>query len=399
MARALTAKSIENLRPAEVRREIPDGGCRGLYFIVQASGARSWACRYRVSGKSVKLTIGSYPTMSLAEARSNATAALVALAKGIDPATEKRDAARLATEKDRDAFPVLAQQFIELHVSRHLRRNTADQYVRLLKIASEAWADRSVHSIRRRDVVHLLDLISINRPVLANRMLGLLSKFYRWLAARDVTENMPVLGVQRPTEEKRRDRVLSVDEIKRLWFACDQIGRMGDMVKLLLLTGQRRGEVGGMRWTEVGDEVWTIPGERTKNKRPHTIPLTLQAARLIERQDRIGEGVFSENPEGRSGTLSRHKHRLDELMKPDAPWVFHDLRRTCVTHLSEMGFDRDLVELIVNHVSGSRGGVAGTYNRSERMADRRAALQRWADYIDQIVTGEPASVLPFGRRS
>jgi integrase len=397
MAKSLTVKSIENLRPAEVRREIPDG--RGLYLVVQPSGVKSWAVRYRSGGKPRKLTLGTFPAISLADARRKAADALATVARGNDPAAQKRDAAIAAAEKDGDTFAALAQQFIDLHVDRHLRRNTADQYRHLLKIAGGAWADRSVHSIRRRDVVQLLDEIARDRPVSANRMLGVLSKFFRWLASRDVTENLPVLGVRRPTAEKSRDRVLSTDEIRRLWGACGQVGRMGDMVKLLLLTGQRRGEIGGMRWNEIAGDLWIIPGERTKNKRTHSVPLSLQAARLIEPQARIGEGVFSENSEGRSGTLSRYKRQIDAVMKPDAPWVFHDLRRTCVTHLSEMGFDRDLVELIVNHVSGSRGGVAGTYNRSERMADRRAALQRWADHIDQIVTGEMAAILPFGRRS
>ena len=398
MAKALSAKSIENLKPGTARREIPDG--RGLYLVVQPSGVKSWAVRYRSSGKPRKLTLGTFPAVSLAQARSQAAVALETVAKGTDPAAEKRDTAKAAETRAEDTFTALARQFTELYIDRHLRPSTAAQYVHLLQIAEEAWAGRTVHDIRRRDVVALLDRIAIDRPVLANRMLGTLSKFYRWLVARDVVENLPVLGVLRPTQEKSRDRVLSADEIKRLWLACDQIGRIGDLTKLLLLTGQRRGEVGGMRWNEVNGDLWTIPGERVKNGRVHTVPLSPQAARLIERQERIGNGVWSENREGRFGaTLARNKHRLDELMRPDAPWVFHDLRRTCVTHLSEMGFDRDLVELIVNHVSGSRGGVAGTYNRSERMADRRAALQRWADHIDQIVTGETAAVLPFGRRS
>jgi integrase len=398
VAKALSAKSIENLKPETARREIPDG--RGLYLVVQPSGVKSWAVRYRSGGKPRKLTLGTFPAISLAQARSQAAIALETVAKGADPAVEKRNTAKIAGDRAADTFTALARQFTDLYIDRHLRASTAGQYVRLLQIADEAWAGRSVHDIRRRDVVALLDRIAVDRPVLANRMLGTLSKFYRWLAARDVVENLPVLGVQRPTQEKSRDRVLSTDEIKRLWLACDQIGRIGDFTKLLLLTGQRRGEVGGMRWNEVNGDVWTIPRERVKNARVHTVPLPLQAVRLIERQARIGEGVWSENREGRFGaTLARDKHKLDELMKPDAAWVFHDLRRTCVTHLSEMGFDRDLVELIVNHVSGSRGGVAGTYNRSERMADRRAALQRWADHIDQIVTGETAAVLPFGRRS
>ena len=398
MAKALTAKSIENVKPGTTRREIPDG--RGLYLVVQPSGVKSWAVRYRSGGKPRKLTLGTFPAVSLAQARTQAAVAIETVAKGADPAAEKRDTTKAAEDRAADTFNALARQFTDLHIDRHLRPSTAGQYVHLLQIADEAWTGRSVHDIRRRDVVALLDRIAVDRPVLANRMLGVLSKFYRWLAARDVVENLPVLGVQRPTQEKSRDRVLGTDEIKRLWLACDQIGRIGDFTKLLLLTGQRRGEVGGMRWNEVNGDAWTIPGERVKNGRVHTVPLSLQAVRLIERQDRIGEGVWSENREGRFGaTLARDKRKLDELMKPDAPWVFHDLRRTCVTHLSEMGFDRDLVELIVNHVSGSRGGVAGTYNRSERMADRRAALQRWADHIDQLVTGETAAVLPFGRRS
>jgi integrase len=394
MGKPLTTKTIENARTEAVRREIADGACKGLYLLVTPTGHKSWTVRYRHAGKSRKLTLPGFP--SLADARKQASAALADVARGVDPGMAKQAAAKLEANKGRDTFAALSQAFLDRH-GRNLRSATLAQYRYALSLASEAWADKTVHDIRRRDVREFLNGIAKDTPVMANRTLGALHKFYKWLAHEDIVENNPASGLDRPGgKETPRDRVLSADEIRRLWNACDEVGPTGAFVKLLLLTGQRRGEVQGMRLSEIQGDTWLLPATRVKNKRQHTVQLSTQAMVILENIEPFnGERFFS--PSG--NVLARDKKLLDKALKPDAHWTYHDLRRTCVTGLAELGFDRDLIELIVNHVSGSRAGVAGIYNRSQKIAERRAALQRWADHIDQIVTGETAAVLPFGRRS
>ena len=403
MARGLTAKAIENAKPGPARREIPDAGCRGLYLVVQPSGARSWAVRYRFEGQSRKLTLDGFPT--LAAARKQATAALAELSNGVDPATKgkqaKATAAKAEAERGRDTFQALARQFLDLYAAKKTRENTYVHYRRMLEIAGEHWGAKSIHDIKRRDIVELLDKIAVDRPILANRTLAVLSKFFRWLAARDVVESSPCVGVERPAEEKPRDRVLSDDELRRLWLACDKIGgRIGAFVKVLLLTGQRRSEVAGLPLSEIEGDLWTLPSERTKNARVHVVPLSRQVAEIIASQPPVEKDfVFTGSKRARIGSFTRYKEKIDAIMRPDSTWVFHDLRRTCASGMSRLGVSVPVVEKVLNHAGGTFSGVVGTYNRYDHLPEKRAALQRWADHVDQIVSGEPAGkVLPFGGR-
>ena len=295
MAKALTAKTVENEKPHPKRKEIPDGGCRGLYLVVQPSGVKSYAVRYRFDGKTRKHTLG-FP--GLAEARRLATSALADVARGVDPSSEQRRSsealARAKANRDRDTFAALSKQFLDLH-GRNVREATWSQYRHALALAGSAWAGRTVHEIRRRDAVDLLDGIAADTPVMANRTQAALSKFFAWCVSRDVMEVSPMTGVRRPAEEHARDRVLSADELRRLWLACDHISpRIAALAKVLVLTGQRRSEVGGIRWDEISGDLWTIPSSRVKNRRTHTVPLSTQVMRIIDAQHGTGEGVFTE---------------------------------------------------------------------------------------------------------
>jgi integrase len=394
MARGLTAKAIENAKPGPTRREIPDAGCRGLYLVVQPSGARSWAVRYRHEGQSRKLTLPGL--LSLAAARKQATAALAELAGGVDPATKERQskasAAKANAERARDTFLALSRQFLDLYAAKKTRENTYVHYKRMLEIAGEHWGAKSIHEIRRRDIVELLDKIAVDRPVLANRTLAVLSKFFRWLAGRDVVESSPCVGVERPAEEIPRDRVLSDDELRRLWLACDQIGgRIGAFVKVLLLTGQRRSEVAGIEQSEIEGDLWTLPSERVKNARVHVVPLARQVVEIIDSQPPVEKDyVFTGSKRKRIGSFTRYKDQIDAIMKPDSPWVFHDLRRTCASGMSRLGVSVPVVEKVLNHAGGTFAGVVGTYNRYDHLPEKRAALQRWADHVEAIVNGNPA---------
>src|SRR5262249_38304770 len=258
----LTAKFIENVKPTDVRQEISDGGCRGLYYIVQPTNKRAWAVRYRFQGQTRKLTLDS--GLTLAEARQAATKALQELERGNDPAALKFDARakdeKAAADRARDTVEHLAAQFIEQHAKKHTRPASQKQALHVLNdLVPSSWKGRTVHEIERRHIRELVQEIAEDRPVMANRALAHLSKFFNWLCEQDILKASPCAGVKQPAKEQARDRVLSDDEIRALWNACEEIGYpAGPAIKLLLLTGQRRGEVFDMRRGEINGDVWTL---------------------------------------------------------------------------------------------------------------------------------------------
>jgi integrase len=396
MAKTLTAKSVENIKPGSARREIPDGGCRGLYLVVQPSGRKSWAVRYRFAGKPRKVTLDR--ALTLAAARKATTDALHELAQGRDPAAQKFEA-RASAEKDSaaraaDTVEQWAAQFIERHAKKKTRKNSWRQAVHVFDdIVVPAWRGRVVHDIQRRDIIELIESVAEDRPIMANRTLAVLSKFFNWLVDRQVIAASPCARVKRPSKEKARDRILSDDEIKALWLACDAIGEAaGACIKVLLLTGQRRSEVAGMRRGEINGDVWTLPPERTKNNKKHDVPLAAPALALIEGLPKIagGDCVFTTNGWAPLSQFDRIKHELDARMKPRAPWVLHDLRRTVASGMARLGVRLPVIEKCLNHTSGSFRGIVGVYQRHDFAAEKRDALQHWADHIDAIVRGEPA---------
>ena len=229
-----------------------------------------------------------------------------------------------------DTVERLAADFIEKYAKRRTRPNTQRQTEHVLRdIVLPAWRGRTVHDIRRRDVIALIDHVAEGRPVQANRTLAILSKFYKWMMARDVIVASPVVGVARPAKETARDRSLSDAEIKALWLACDAVGGpMAPCIKVLLLTGQRRSEVAGMRWDEVAGELWSLPPSRVKNNRPHSVPLSRQVLAIIEAVPRIGDHVFTINGATPLTGFSGFKREIDAVLALSQPFVWHDMRRT-----------------------------------------------------------------------
>ena len=249
-----------------------------------------------------------------------------------------------------------------------------------------AWRGRTIHDIKRRDVIALVEAVAEGRPILANRTLRVLSKWFSWLVGRDMIVASPCAGVERPSKEIARDRILSDDEIKRLWSACDVLDdRTAACVRLMLLLGQRRNEIAHMHWSEITGNVWTLAPARTKNNRQHTVPLPRQALEIIEALPRVGDYVL--RPLGNRGHAKR---TIDAVMKPATRWVFHDLRRTAASGMSRLGARTEAVERALNHVSGAFGGITGVYQRDDLADAKRDALQWWADHVEAVVRGEPA---------
>jgi integrase len=362
----LTPISIEKAKPAAVRREIPDGGARGLYLVIQPSGRKSWAVRYRFAGKSRKLTLPGWPP--LAEARKQAAEALLAVTRGKDPAAIELGAKVAAANRQRDTIDRLAVQYIEQYAKRHTRESSWRQTEAIFRnIVLPTWTGRPVHDIARRDVIELLEMVATDRPIQANRTKAILSRFFRWLADRDVIAASPCVGVARPSKERPRDRVLSDDELRRLWLACEALDDPAKAcIRLLILTGQRRGEIARLKWNEIDGDTLALPAERMKGRQAHVVPLSVQAATIIASMPKVGDYVF-----GPISHFDRIKRDLDARMGATPKWVVHDIRRSTASGMARLGVPVPVIEKILAHRTGSFAGVVGVYQRHSFIPGKR----------------------------
>ena len=252
---ALTDLTVKAEQPSDRRREIPDGKISGLYLIIQPSGQKSWAVRYRAAGTPRKFTLGDYPTLGLAAARKRAQEAMGDVARGMDPAGAKR-ASRAAAKAAKGVTHDLVEKVVEDFIERYARPNTRDweETARLLKKdVAPAWRGRRLSEITRADVHALLDgIVDRGAPIGANRTFAQLRKMTKWALSRGIIDKNPCDGVEKPSAENERDRVLSDDELAAIWRAGKNMGfPYGPLVQLLMLTGQRLNEVAGMRWSEI----------------------------------------------------------------------------------------------------------------------------------------------------
>ncbi len=398
MGKALTVRTLETLKPGLTRQEIPDGLVRGLFFIMQPTGVTSWACRYRLQGRTRKFTIGGYPALDLKSARDLAKDAMVSVARGVDPYETKR---ATKAPPDRDLIERVVDQFVERHAKPNTRPTTAWETERSLKKEVVArWKGRRLSSITRADVHDLLDeVVDRGSPVMANRLLATLSKLCNWGVERGIIEKSPCSGVKPPSAHTSRDRVLSDQELQRIWRACDVLGYpFGPMTKLLILTGQRRDEVAGLTWSELDLEhtMWVLPRQRAKNNVEHSIPISSPALTVLNGLPKIGvlpKFLFTTTSRTHVSGFSKAKLSFDRLLAEDGGgplphWTFHDLRRTAATGMARLGINLPVVEKVLNHTSGSFRGVVGVYNRHSFDVERRHALDSWGAYVERLVTAE-----------
>jgi integrase len=398
----LTVRSVETIRPSAERREIPDGIMPGLYLIVQPSGAKSWAVRYRHQGQPRKHTIGSFPTVDLKTARLLGGKALRAAAEGRDPGREKMQS-RAAKA---DSIDRVVEDFLERHVRRSNRPRSAQETERLLRLhVLPRWRGRTVHEITRRDVLDVLDrVVDGGAPIAANRALAAVRKLFNWCVAQDILSASPCAGVKPPTAERSRDRVLSDDELRLVWQAADQVGwPFGPLVQLLALTGQRRDEVGRMQWSEIDIEkrLWALPAGRVKNSQLHQVPLSDAALDVLKGAPQIAGSpfVFTTNGIAPSSAYSKNKRRLDALLPSDLPaWRLHDLRRTAASGMARLGINLPVIEKVLNHASGSFAGIVGVYQRHSFADEKRQALERWGAFVADMTSKDVVKLQDARRR-
>lgn len=440
MSKAFTTRSVEQFQPYKTRREIHDGGCKGLYLYVQPSGTKSWVLLLtRPNGRVGKLHLGTLDRsgkaskeapklgtpLTLAGARALAADLYRQREAGKDVIAERKtekENQRHAIEERGNSFADIARQFIDEHARPKTRRwaetarllgiDFSDSEPKTIKGGlAERWRNRSIAGITSHDIYDVVEEAKrYGTPGLSRRseeikdsrgraMGRTLSKLFGWaLQHRRVTAN-PCAGVYVPPAPKARDRVLTDHEIVQFWKATDKLNHpFSAALKLLLLTGARLREVSGMRQAELSldRQTWTVPGSRTKNGKPLLVPLPQLARDILNSVKQIAGPagfVFSTTGDTPISGFSKIKKRLDQLMLSGstkhrmeiAAWRLHDLRRSTATGMANLGIAPHIVEAVLNHVSGAKASVAGTYNRAAYEPEKRIALERWAAHLEALI--------------
>jgi integrase len=397
MTRQITDLGVKNLRPKAQRYEKP-AGHPGLYIVVQPSGVKSFALRYRFAGKTRKLTLSG--GLSLAAARKAAADALFEVEQGRDPAVarvQQKQAQRLA---DADTFAAVAEEYFRREGrglrSVKRRRQTID------RLALPVIGNRPIGAIKRSEIVRLLDQVEENNgPSMADDVLAFVRKIMNWHATRSDDFRSPVVrGMARSKpKERARIRILSDDELRRvLTTAAGQQGAFPALIQFLLFTACRRDEARAMTWAELEGSDWVLPAARNKTKLDLIRPLSDAALDILSRVPRIDGGAFVFSNTGRrpfSG-LSRAKAKFDKLANVYG-WTLHDLRRTARSLMSRAGVNSDHAERCLGHVIG---GVRGVYDRHEYYAEKQQAYAALAAQIDRIVNPvDNVAEMPAARKS
>ena len=384
----LTDRALSKLNPGEHA----DGKIPGLVFRVRPRGGKSWAYRYRINGRLRRLTLGAYPALRLADARTAARTARKAVSLGRDPAAEKREA------READTFGELASRYIDQWAKPRKKTWKEDQR-KLNRHVLPQWRHVPASGITRRDARELLERVAEGAPVGVNRVRSLLSKIFNFGIQVDVIEHNPITGTLR-NPERARERVLTEDEIRTFWKATavkteDDEGMSAAMAarfRVQLVTAQRGGEVQAMRWDEVDLDaaVWTIPAEKAKNGLTHRVPLSALALELLDFAKPREDGYVL------VGALGKRQRREALRTIPIDDFRPHDTRRTAASYMASIGVPRVVIGKILNHVERD---ITAVYDRHGYDREKAEALARWADELGRIVAGKAkrAEVVEFRR--
>ena len=395
----LTSRFIETVR-VNTRTDYWDDVVKGLVLRVSPTGIKSWTVVYtrEADGEKRRVTLGKFPTLSLEKARRKALDAVAAVSDGHDPAGDKRARREAMTVAD------LASLYVERYAKRNKKSWAEDERVLRVDVLPLIGAMK-IAAVKRRDVLDIIDAkAEAGKLTQSTHVLAVVRKMFGWAVDEDYLELSPASGVKPRAKPVRRDRVLSAVEVRAIWNALPEAAIRpvtADAFRLLFLTGQRSGEVCGMRRGEVDLEraIWTIPGERTKNALTHVVPLSDAALAIVERalaraDDEWDAPLFTRTGEPIESNAIAHAARL-KLQVLDDRWTPHDIRRTVATMMAEIGILPHVIESVLNHISGFRSGVAGVYNRNQYEPEKRRALDLWAARLDEIVTKKPAKIVPL----
>jgi len=436
----LTDIIVRNLAPpAKGVIQVQDIRTPGFGVRVTAGGAKSFFYRSWSNGAARRFSLGRYPAVKLAHARKLAEEAnhyarakrlapIIALTAtpSVPPSTPNPP----PTEPSQTSllFPEALSQYLDLHCKLHNRPSTIAEKTRILRANFEQpWRKTPIAEITKADVLKIIDgIVRRGSPRAATYALDALKALFNWCVDRDYIQGSPCARLKDPSPSNSRDRVLKPKEIRALWSSSLKEGfPFGTITQLALLTAQRLGEVSGMTWDELDFEknLWNLPGRRTKNGRPHVVPLSPFAVSILKEIKRI-ETVSA--PEARASAMivpSRFHANLTAIRSPFVfparnnplkpvsncskgksriadrtdivDWRLHDLRRTATTMMGQLGVTREIQKLILNHV---RGSVTDIYDRYEYIKERREALERWASCLESIIASDiaPATLLASG---
>jgi integrase len=385
--RKLTTRFIDSIKPPATGRITHwDAHTPGFGLRVTPAGSKSWVLVYRHNGEWCRWTIGAYPQVALADARKRAWGGIEDVGRGKNPAAEKRE------ERERDTFKELAEDFIELYAKPNKRSWKEDRRALDRDLLPE-FGHRKAAEIRRRHVISLLDRIKARgAPVLANRTLEIMRRIYNWGIQKERVEQNPCIGIEAFAEQSR-DRVLSEAELRTVWAALDTMPALvSARFRLLLTTAQRSSEVRTMRWQDVDLDTgwWTIPAEVSKNRLSHRVPLSTLALMILDgaKEATGGKGLWVFPSSVSAGPVA-DGHKWQAMIRNTSGVTFrpHDLRRTAASHMASMGVSRFTIGRILNHVETS---VTATYDRHSYDAEKRTALDAWAQRMGEIIAGKRA---------
>jgi integrase len=388
----ISKRSVDALKAGD---SLADTEIKGFVARRLPSGVLTYGLRYRADGKQRWFALGLHGRITPDEARDLAKQRAGEVAAGGDPAGMAEQAIKRVT-----LGTVVATYLSEREGE--FRPATFIEQRRYLERYWQPLHEIPIGDILRKNVVVVIDTIAKDHGrVAADRARTSLSAFFSWAIDRGYCDATPVTNIKARNQNGPRARVLSEVELANVWSASSDDDH-GQIVKLLILTGQRKSEIGDLDWSEVdtNKRQLELPPERTKNGRAHLVPLSYEAVAIFNgmtpQEDRTL--VFGKGEGGFSG-WSKGKAKLDKRLPKKLPaWTLHDIRRSVVTHLHERGLAQPhVVEAIVNHVSGHQAGVAGVYNKAVYLNERRRALDQWGAHIAALVTGRVSNVVPLAR--
>lgn len=404
----ITKRAVDALAAAGSDLFLWDTDLKGFGLKVTTKGAKTYLLQYRMGGRGTptrRYTIGAHGSPWTPEnARQRAQELLLLVRSGIDPAEAERAQRHVAVEL---AFDRYVDFFIERYAKREQTRSWRQARQSLMLHAVRRLRSKPLPSIERREIASLLEEVAADRPATARYLHATLRKLFRWAVSRGDLAHSPMSEMSAPAPAAIRDRVLDDRELAAVWKATEALGfPFGPIFRLLIATGQRREEVGGLAWEELDltGRTWTVPASRSKNGIAHVVPLNdLAMAELQSLAEIRSRGlVFSTTGSTAPSGWSKAKARLDgiltgqgEIGRMSGPWRTHDLRRTLATGLQRLGIRFEVTEAVLNHVSGARSGVAGVYQRHNWAAEKRDALDRWSSALQRLLVDPAGSLLPI----
>ena len=401
----ITKSSVDAAAPGTKDRLLWDDRLPGFGCKVTPKGSKVFVYQYRMGGRGSparRYTIGKFGPITADQARREAEVLALKVAQGIDPQSVKVEKARISVDL---AFSAYVDRFHRDYLTKAWPASERDALVLLRRYAAPVLKKKPLPEITRKDITAVL-AGARDKVATASLLFATLRRMMRWAVNRGDLERSPMEGMDAPAKAPSRDRVLSDDELRLVWNASYELGYpFGPIFRLLILTGARREEVTSLDWSELNreDAIWVLPSSRSKNGIAARQPLSTVAMEELEGLAARAGGwrkagfVFSTTGTTCSSGHSRAKARLDkeiaaiaskEEIQPPAPWRVHDLRRTLATGLQRLGVRFEVTEAVLNHVSGSRGGVAGIYQRHDWADEKRAAVEAWARHVEGLLSGK-----------